>query len=85
MASVDVDLHELEQRTCAAERLLSTLIALLSARDPRLLQELQSVFEGQDFATDDAGRAAASTWSRIADDLKVTGRLVETLGHEELP
>jgi hypothetical protein len=85
MASFDVDLQEIEQRTRATERLLSTLIALLSAREPRLLQELQSVFEGSDFATDGAGRAAASTWSRIAGQLKATGRLVDTLGEEDLP
>ena len=60
------DLAELEERTRATERLLSTLIAILSAREPRLLQELQAVFESPDFAKDEAGRAASSTWMRSA-------------------
>lgn len=78
-----IDLADLEQRMLATERLLSTLIAMLSARDPRLLQELQGVFDGSDFATDEAGRAAASTWARIARELKSTGHLIDSLGHDE--
>jgi hypothetical protein len=39
---------ELEQRMLATERLLGTLIAILSARDPRLLDELQAVFASPD-------------------------------------
>ncbi|HEY0649959.1 hypothetical protein [Phenylobacterium sp.] len=79
------DLAELEERTRATERLLSTLIAILSAREPRLLQELQAVFESPDFAKDEAGRAASSTWARIAKGLKATGRLVDSLGDDERP
>lgn len=74
------DLWELEQRTLAAERLLSTLIALLSARDPRLLEELQSIFADPDFAADPAGRAASATWGRISGELQTTGRLIQGLG-----
>jgi hypothetical protein len=74
------DFPELEQRMLATERLLSTLIALLSARDPRLLQELQAVFEDPDFASDEAGRAASETWRRVLSQLDATGRLVESLG-----
>jgi hypothetical protein len=75
-----IDAKELEQRTLATERLLSTLIALLSARDPRLLEELQAVFAKPDFATDAAGRIATETWSRILRELDATGRLVTSLG-----
>jgi hypothetical protein len=74
------DITEFEQRTLATERLLSTLIAILSARDPHLLQELQAVFASPDFAADEAGRAATATWSRISGDLKATGLLVDSLG-----
>jgi hypothetical protein len=74
------DPAELEQRMLATERLLSTLIALLSARDPSLLHELQAVFENPDFASDDAGRAASETWRRIMTELNATGRLVDSLG-----
>lgn len=80
MAQNSVDLAELEQRSLATERLLSTLIAILSARDPRLLAELQAVFSSSDFASDDAGRAASATWSRISQDLTATAGLVEGLG-----
>lgn len=74
------DLADLEQRTLATERLLSTLIAILSARDPRLLQELQAVFVDPDFSSDEPGRAASATWKRIMIELKATGRLVDSLG-----
>jgi hypothetical protein len=74
------DSADLEQRMLATERLLSTLIALLSARDPRLLHELQAVFENPDFASDEAGRAASETWRRVMTELKATGRLVDSLG-----
>lgn len=80
MASQPIDVSELEQRVTASERLLSTLIAILSAREPRLLQELQAVFASPDFAADAAGRAATATWSRISGELSATGRLVESLG-----
>lgn len=56
MTSNPEDFAELEQRTLATEQLLSTRIALLSARDPRLLQELRAVFASPDFAADEAGR-----------------------------
>lgn len=75
-----IDVGELEQRTVATERLLSTLIAILSARDPRLLQELQAVFSSPDFGADEAGRVATATWSRISGELKATGLLVDSLG-----
>lgn len=74
------DLDELEQRMLAAERLLSTLVAILSARDPRLLDELQAVFKSPDFAGDRAGKAASATWSRISEELRDTKRLVDSLG-----
>jgi hypothetical protein len=74
------DLLDVEQRTLATERLLSTLIALLSARDPQLLKELQAVFADPDFAADPAGRAASATWARISEDLQLTSGLVEGLG-----
>jgi len=74
------NIADLEQRTLATERLLSTLIALLSARDPRLLEGLQAVFANPDFAADDAGRAASETWRRILSELKDTSRLVKGLG-----
>jgi hypothetical protein len=80
MPSPAVDVVELEKRTQDTERLLGTLIAILSARDPRLLQELQAVFSSPDFATDEAGRAASATWSRISAELKATARLVDGLG-----
>ena len=73
---------DIEQRTLATERLLSTLIALLSARDPHLLRELQAVFADPDFASDTAGRAASITWARISAELQSTGTLVESLGSE---
>jgi len=44
MASIP-DLADIERRTLATERLLGALIARLSARDPRPLQELQAVFD----------------------------------------
>jgi hypothetical protein len=78
-----IDLAELEQRMQATERLLGTLVALLSARDPRLLEELRAIFEAGDFAEDDAGRAAASTWSRIARGLKSTDGLMSSLGRDD--
>ena len=80
MTSKLIDVGELEQRTLATERLLSTLIAILSAREPRLIQELQAVFASPDFAADEAGRAATATWSRISGELKATGLLVNSLG-----
>jgi len=82
MTSKPIDVADLEQRTLATERLLSTLIAILSARAPHLLQELQAVFASPDFAADEAGRAASVTWSRIARELKETGRMVDSLGEE---
>lgn len=80
MTSPSIDVADLEQRTLATERLLSTLIAILSAREPRLLKELQAVFASPDFAADEAGRAAAATWLRISRELSATGRLVDSLG-----
>jgi hypothetical protein len=74
------DLPDIEQRTLATERLLGTLIALLSARDPRLIADLEAVFANPDFASDDAGRAASETWRRILSELKDTSRLVRSLG-----
>ncbi|MFC3069337.1 hypothetical protein [Phenylobacterium soli] len=79
----DVDVVELEQRVLASERLLSTLIAILSAREPRLLAELQAVFASPDFAGDAAGRNAANTWSRISRDLTDTARLLNALGSQK--
>jgi hypothetical protein len=81
MPSTKAD-DELEQRMLATERLLGTLIAILSARDPRLLDELQAVFASPDFADDEAGRAASATWRRIAGELKATGLLVQSLGDD---
>jgi hypothetical protein len=80
MTSDPIDVAELQQRTLATERLLGTLVAILSARDPRLLEELQAVFRSPDFAGDEAGRAASTTWSRISEELKDTKRLVDGLG-----
>jgi hypothetical protein len=74
------DLPDIEQRTLATERLLVTLIALLSARVPRLIEDLQAVFANPDFASDDAGGAASETWRRILSELKDTSRLVRSLG-----
>ena len=73
------DLAELEERTLATERLLGTLIALLSAREPRLLENLQAIFSNPDFAADEAGRAASQTWWRIQSELKDTGALIRGL------
>jgi len=56
------------------------LIALLSARDPRLLEGLQAVFANPDFASDDAGRAASETWRRIRSELTDTSGLIRSLG-----
>jgi hypothetical protein len=80
MTSDPINVAELEQRTLATERLLSTLVAILSARDPHLLEELQAVFRSPDFAGDEAGQAASATWSRISEELKDTKRLVDGLG-----
>ena len=74
------DFADLEQRMLATERLLGTLIALLSARDPRLLEGLQAVFANPDFASDDAGRAASETWRRIRSELTDTSGLIRSLG-----
>ena len=74
------DFADLEQRMLATERLLGTLIALLSARDPRLLEGLQAVFANPDFASDDAGRAASETWGRIQSELTDTSGLIKSLG-----
>jgi len=74
------DFADLEQRMLATERLLGTLIALLSARDPRLLEGLQAVFANPDFASDDAGRAASETWRRIQSELTDTSGLIKSLG-----
>lgn len=74
------DLAELEERTLATERLLGTLIALLSAREPRLLENLQAVFSSPDFASDEAGKAASQTWRRIQCELNDTGKLIRSLG-----
>ena len=81
----DVDVAELEQRVLASERLLSTLIAILSAREPRLLAELQAVFASPDFAADTAGRNAATTWSRISRELTGTAGLLNALGSSQRP
>lgn len=75
------DLAEIEERTLATERLLGTLIALLSAREPRLLENLQAIFSNPDFASDEAGRAASETWRRIQSDLKDTGNLIGSLSN----
>jgi hypothetical protein len=85
MSSQPIDIGELEQRTLATERLLSTLIAILSAREPRLLNELQAVFAKPDFAADEAGRAASATWLRISRELNRTGQLVAGLGDSAPP
>jgi len=82
MTSQSIDIADLEQRSLATERLLSTLIAILSAREPQLLKELQAVFASPDFAADEAGRAASGTWSRISRELRATGRLVDSLGED---
>lgn len=74
-----LDHDELEQRVLASEQLLSTLIAILSARDPRLLGELEGIFRTSNFAGDSAGRAAAETWARISAELKATRSLVNDL------
>jgi len=74
------DFADLEQRMLATERLLGTLIALLSARDPRLLEGLQAVFANPNFASDDAGRAASETWRRIRSELTDTSGLIKSLG-----
>ena len=73
------DPAELEERTLATERLLGTLIALLSAREPSLLENLQAVFSNPDFASDEAGRAASQTWRRIQSELKDTGSLIRSM------
>lgn len=80
MTSDPIDAADLQQRMLAVERLLSTLVAILSAREPRLIDELQAVFKSPNFAGDEAGRAASATWSRISEDLRDTKRLVEGLG-----
>ena len=74
------DFADFEQRMLATERLLGTLIALLSARDPRLLEGLQAVFANPDFASDEAGRAASETWRRIQSELMDTSGLIKSLG-----
>ena len=79
MKSDSIDVAELEQRMLASERLLSTLIAILSAREPGLIDELQAVFKSPDFAGDAAGQAASATWSRISEELGRTKRLVDDL------
>lgn len=78
-----IDLAELDRRTLATERLLSTLIAILSAREPHLLAELQAVFASPDFAKDEAGRAASATWARISTQLSATQRMVASLGEDQ--
>jgi len=83
MNDKSIDLAELDQRTLATERLLSTLIAILSAREPRLLVELQAVFASPDFAKDEAGRAASATWTRISTQLSATDRMVASLGDDK--
>ncbi len=80
MTHHEIDMSELEQRAVATERLLSTLIAILSAREPRLLNELEAVFASPDFAADEAGRVASATWVRISAELKMTRKLVDSLG-----
>jgi len=77
------ELAEIEKRTLATERLLGTLIALLSARDPRLLESLQAIFANPDFASDEAGQAASETWRRIQSELKATGNLFGSMGPHE--
>ena len=67
------------QRLTAVERLLTTLIAFLSSRDPHLLEELQAVFDQPDFAPDEAGRSAAETWARISDALSDTRSVLASL------
>lgn len=71
---------DLEQRLLAEERLLSTLVAVLSSRDPSILDELEEVFSNPDFAADEAGRAAAQVWKRVADDLARTRAVVTGAG-----
>lgn len=71
---------DLEQRLLAEERLLSTLVAILSARDPTILDELEDVFTQPEFAADEAGRAAAQVWRRVAEDLARTRSLVSSTG-----
>lgn len=80
----NAQLTELEQRMLATERLLSTMIALIAARDPQFLRELQAVFADPDFSNDEAGRAASATWSRISADLRTTGAMVDSLGKGSL-
>ena len=78
--SLASEVLDLRKSTLATERLLNVLIALLSARDPDLLRDLQAVFATPDFAADEAGSAAADMWRRILHELDATGRLVEGLG-----
>ena len=83
MNDKSIDVPELDQRMLATERLLGTLIAILSAREPRLLAELQAVFASPDFAKDEAGRAASATWARISTQLSATQRMVASLGGQQ--
>lgn len=80
MDSRSQDIPDLEQRLLAEERLLSTLVAVLSARDPTILDELEEVFAKPEFASDEAGRAAALVWRRVAKDLARTRSLVSSRG-----
>ncbi|MBC6983561.1 hypothetical protein [Caulobacter sp. 17J80-11] len=80
MASKSQGIPDLEQRLLAEERLLSTLVAVLSARDPSILDELEEVFSNPEFASDPAGRAATQVWRRVADDLARTRSMVSSGG-----
>lgn len=72
----------IEQRLLAGERLLSTLVTVLSARDPTILDELEEVFSNPDFAADEAGRAATQVRRRVAADLARTRSMVSNAGAE---
>jgi hypothetical protein len=51
-------------------------VAVLSVRDPGLLDDLEAVFANPEFASDKAGRVATETWRRIAGGLAATRSLV---------
>jgi hypothetical protein len=75
-----MDPAELGQRLIATERLLGTLVAILSARDPKILDQLQAVFANPDFSADEAGVAATQTWARVSAELKDTRAMINALG-----
>lgn len=82
MSAPNLDIADVEQRTIATERLLGALIAVLTTRDAGLLRELQGMFDSEEFAGDQAGRAAAETWRRIASELRQAGVIADTLSSE---